>query len=273
MARMLLALGFAAVTIWGPAVVSAVPLSQLIDQDLTIVSGTKVFSDFSGNIVTAGCPPGTCAPLLLSGIDVSPFTDASGNFGIRIQANAAVVNNNVVVLPGQVSHDVVLGYTVTSTAGLITDVILSAVAAVQGDASFSVIESFDGSQIAVFIPPGPNTAIAFPTPPVQSVDVIKDIGLLANGCPVGVVCANTASWSVIDQTFSQGPASSAGCGSIVPPLPWCWCARNRLAGRSVEGPRWWVRREPAAARALIPTLRGNTTPGRADRALRRRAVR
>jgi hypothetical protein len=138
--------------------------------------------------------------------DVSPFTDSSGNFGIRIQANGAVINNNAVVLPGQVIHDVVLGYTVTSTAGPITDVILSAVAASQGDASFSVIESFDGSQIAVFIPPGPNMAVAFPTPPVQSVDVTKDIGLLANGCPVGVACTNAASWSVVDQSFSQeGP--------------------------------------------------------------------
>jgi hypothetical protein len=183
-----------------------VPLNQLIDQDLTISSGTKVFSDFSGNIVTDGCPPGTCAPLLLSGIDISPFTDSGGNFGIRIQANAAVLNDNTVVLPGQVIHDVVLGYTVTSTAGAITDVILSAVAASQGNASFSVIESFDGSQVAVFIPPGPNMAVAFPTPPVQSVDVTKDIGLLANGCPVGVACTNAASWSVVNQTFSQeGP--------------------------------------------------------------------
>jgi hypothetical protein len=38
---------------------------------------------------------------------------------------------------------------------------------------------------------------------VQSVDVTKDIGLLANGCPVGVACTNAASWSVVDQTFSQ----------------------------------------------------------------------
>jgi hypothetical protein len=151
-------------------------------------------------------PPGTCAPLLLSGIDISPFTDSGGNFGIRIQANAAVLNDNTVVLPGQVIHDVVLGYTVTSIAGAITDVILSAVAASQGNASFSVIESFDGSQVAVFIPPGPNMAVAFPTPPVQSVDVTKDIGLLANGCPVGVACTNAASWSVVNQTFSQeGP--------------------------------------------------------------------
>jgi hypothetical protein len=55
---MLLALGFAAVTIWVPAEASAVPLNQLIDQDLSIISGTNVFSDFSGSIVTSGCPPG-----------------------------------------------------------------------------------------------------------------------------------------------------------------------------------------------------------------------
>ena len=203
MGRALLALGFIAVTICMPAGASAVPLDQLIDQDLSIVSGTKVFSNFGGSIFTAGCPPGTCAPLLLSAIDIAPFTDLAGNHGIRIQANAQVLNNNQVVLPGQVSHDVVIDYTVTSTAGLITDVILSAVAATSGDASFNVIESFNGSQIAVFIPPGPNSAIAFLVPPVPSLDVTKDIGLLANGCPVGVVCQNSAAWSVIDQTFSQ----------------------------------------------------------------------
>jgi PEP-CTERM motif len=180
----------------------------ILTPGLTITTGDKVFSNFTCSVVTSvGGIPLNC-----SGIQV--VSNVSGGLnGIEIQGgfSASGVAS---------SEDVNITYRVHTNDGLISDIHMFTNASIAPVALTNVTESvFDLddlgallANIAVIVPPGPNTASANLSEFEDDILVRKDIFLSSTG-----PSAASAVISIIDQNFSQvpEPASVALLGSAL----------------------------------------------------------
>jgi hypothetical protein len=179
-----------------PARATTVTLESLLTAGATFTNGDKVFSDFTYT-ATGNMPDA-------SAVNISTITDIFGNLGIRIQGGfSALVGTTA---------DAAIGYDVTTTGGLISDVHLIGNPTVVGGGGVMTITE----QVAPVLPGPPPTVLgnlnifAIGGGAVQSSDVLvlstdyttlqitKDILAISTG---GVPTA-----SIIDQTFSQVPS-------------------------------------------------------------------
>lgn len=190
------ALAVLSVAFASPAAKAAL-LSDLIDNNGTIVNGDKVFSDFD-YLSTGQNPPA-------DRVNVVPIVDGAGNLGIRFSGGFIDLDDN-----GASDALITFKVTVTDPNQLINDVHLAFngdVVGAPGTQGFvGVTETFlptdPNVQLSVFeIQPAGTTKLtdwADLTTPVRELWVQKDIILFA-----GQGAAATISF--IDQTFSQIP--------------------------------------------------------------------
>jgi hypothetical protein len=187
-------------------------LATLINGDLSITYGDKVFSGFTYQVTGDAAIPAATA------IDVTTIT-LNGNLGIQFQIGALAA-------PG--THgDALLGYTVTTTGGnLITDVHLDGNPVYQGTgyAYVNAVES-----VYAVIPPatppllGQISVYANPSGSQLSdvlnlgsgytqLNILKDIQLFSAADSTA-----TSSLSFVNQTFSQlpEPTTLSGAGIAV----------------------------------------------------------
>lgn len=192
------------------AVTDPYSLYDLIDQDLSIIVGDKVFSDFFANDPIQG--GGAYTPKFLDEISVQGYMDGPYMIGLKFSgAFSAVTFHDLGIDYSWV--DVYLGYTVTAPSETITDVHLGYNGGRTGLGQTSVTETvyndaFDSPLVLTVTNPPPvlHDAIYFPFA-VQSVEITKDIQLSAiwDG-RIGDANANISS---IDQYYSQVPEPSS----------------------------------------------------------------
>jgi hypothetical protein len=176
-------------------------LAQLIDNDLSIQVGDKVFSDFTATL----SGDGIVSPANLNGITVQSNT-LGGLFGLKFSGGLLALAN-----PANPTStlDLLIGYavTVTDPSQQITDVSLRFNGAVTGDASASVTETVADSsnnivgQAEVTNPPKHFQDDILLSQALSQIFVQKDILLFAASTaqnPVG-----QATISFIDQLLSQ----------------------------------------------------------------------
>ncbi|MBI2826553.1 MAG: PEP-CTERM sorting domain-containing protein [Planctomycetia bacterium] len=181
------------------APVKAAALSTLIGEHGTMQVGDKLFSDFS-YLKTGDMPDA-------SAVNVVPYTDGAGNFGLLFQG--AFLD-----FIGGGGSDALLDFTVTvmNDDKVITGATLSGNPAVLGgDGAISLTETFlpdDAHSLSIFdIKPGltkPTDAITF-AHGFRTLHVQKDILAFSAGEHGGV-----PTMSFFTQTFVQSPA---------PPIP------------------------------------------------------
>jgi len=177
----------------------------------TVTSGDKVFSNFSCSL---SGPFGNAIPTDCGQIQVNSSTDTAGNLGVLFSTGF-----NAITPPPNSFVDVLLNYTVTAPAALITDLHMTFNGNVTGTGSTNVTETVTApgggtvGQITVQNPP-PNLEAAtnLTGGPYTTLNVRKDI-LVSSGSGPG-----TANFSFVGQYFSQvvpEPASVALFGTIL----------------------------------------------------------
>jgi len=195
---------------------NAALLSTLIDTDGSIQVGDKLFSDFTYS--NTGSMP---APTL---VNVSPYTDPQGNFGIEIQGS--FVNINV-----GGSSNAVLNYTVTvlDPNKTIVGSTLSANPAVINGAGTS-------SATASFLPEDPLTLTVFSTVPGSTLLATSGVfttdhqTLHVQTSITGSSVTGVETMSFVRQTFVQVPEPATvtlmtlGLGAI------CFLGRRHRRG-------------------------------------------
>ena len=179
----------------------AIPLSTLIDNDLSITVGDKIFSDFEFDLQQSF---GTVNPTDASGIDVQGIT-LNGNFGLQFGSFFVASTP-----PPNSALDILLGYTVSTSSGqpLISGIHLAFNGSATGTGIVNVTETVraipSGAILGnAFVQVNSTTSIREANVDLSqlssSVRVVKDIGLFSgqNG---------TAQFSFVDQAISQVPA-------------------------------------------------------------------
>jgi hypothetical protein len=201
----------------------AIPLSDLVDDEGTVVVGDKEFSGFEYS--STGDMP------LADGVNVIPIKDDLGNFGIRFQGAFVDVPSSAGGSDALVSYMV----EVTDPNFLISDAHLVGNPALLGDfGSISVTETF--------LPLGNNGEYTMkifddesvPTPvlgdwidfhpPVRKLNVQKDILAIATQT------SQTATLSFVDQTFSQTaiPEPATSLMIVISCAGMCLLPRRRM---------------------------------------------
>jgi hypothetical protein len=172
-----------------------IPLKELIDTNGTMVNGDKEFSEFT-YAATGNMP-------LAENVNVIPFQDAEGNFGLRFQGGFLDAPD-----PNDQASDTLITYRVrvTDPERLISGAHLAANLFAQDGGSATVTETFlplfKATDEVLRIPSGGEVidSIIFDVPQSDLV-VQKNILMRATVSQVDL--------SFVDQTFSQVPEPSS----------------------------------------------------------------
>lgn len=196
------------------------------DASFTDGDKTIVFSSFSETVtcydpvkgIDVTCATGSYNPTTAAGLTVTPSSTNSitglGLYGFTLQGLVQVKSfldsyGNYV----DVTEDISLDYTVTASAGLISDLHLgvggaSVTGTTSNPPSILVTESTNdpgaGSLSVTDPPPTFTAALNLPTPYLSSLIVYKDISLES-----GAAQYDQASFSGLEQSFSQVPEPRA----------------------------------------------------------------
>jgi hypothetical protein len=183
------------------------------DKTITFDSYSDTVTCF--NTVTLAdvtCAPGVTSPSTPAGLTVNPSSTFSVTGldypGFTLEGSVSAQGYSAGGDIIDVQNDLALIYTVTATAGLISDIHLGVGGVdLSGSGEIQVGETTStGANISVNDPPpGLLTAYAPITPPVASMTVTKDI-LLNSGSAAGF---DLASFSAIEQSFSEVPEPRA----------------------------------------------------------------
>lgn len=197
----------------GAAGARAVPLSQLMaGPQGVVVSGDKVFSNFSATITGVGTffiDP--------TQIEVVPI-QTGADYGIQFRSNVVTAFMPIIAAGANSFADIVLSFDVTVThPGMLIDAVgLKFLGAAPPDGLAQVVETIsDGAliigQATVQTPDNPTGAISL-AGPLKTAHVVKDVMVIGGTQDLSLIYT-------IDQTFSQIPeptvAALLGIGTLI----------------------------------------------------------